>query len=788
MLMLVQSVVNFSCYFEKLSNILMTIGRSAPRYQMMALLYPRSKSLQSHLCEYFTVVVRLNHYILKFTQKSAFMQFTSTMSDSDIKAYQSDLDLWANTIKEEVNLLLATTIEQEAKESSGFRSLFSKHSNSLSHRQRLERSLRILNMCSTYDYQTTWKQTRKIGNAASFRQNADYQGWKIRKYSCTLMYIGKLGAGKSVLLANLVDDVNSHAKNKNTPVAYFFCRHDVPESLKARTIIGSLAQQLLRRIPDLTIIEESVDETSAHLDHESIIDLLCCALPLNQRVYVILDGLDECDDTERKMVVEQLRRAQKAFTLLLCVSLRQELSNALMFDSKEYVSTEMTFMPDDNPDIKAFVGKELENCIESRRLKLGDPALVLEIHDALLAGSHGMFLWVALQIESLCGMETDDDIRQALADLPKDLSETFSRILRKCDRLGKNYQREILELITVARRPLTTEELREALSVVPGDAVWNPTRLLNDVFSALLCCGSLLVVDEEELTVRFVHHSVKQFLLDDFKSASDTTVITDSANRRMANLIVTYLSYGVFETQLSTTVFPKVMAGEAPSNIINSTLDFSANARSLALMLLKYKNRPGIDISKALAEASSISHQHSADRFHFLSYAKLYWLQHLLCTPEELPIVYQNMLVRLVRGNVVDTSTEDEHGKTALGLAASHGHQAIVKLLLKSGTVDSNSKDRDGRTPLWLASRNGHTAVVELLLTSSKVDIDARSGPGEIPLSHNLVQELMERIEDLESSQIESFGELLLHGTYSISFEESSAKRGEQKVNNTVNP
>lgn len=136
----------------------------------------------------------------------------------------------------------------------------------------------------------------------------------------------------------------------------------------------------------------------------------------------------------------------------------------------------------------------------------------------------------------------------------------------------------------------------------------------------------------------------------------------------------------------------------------------------------------------------------------------------------------------------MDTSTEDEHGKTALGLAASHGHQAIVKLLLKSGTVDSNSKDRDGRTPLWLASRNGHTAVVELLLTSSKVDIDARSGPGEIPLSHNLVQELMERIEDLESSQIESFGELLLHGTYSISFEESSAKRGEQKVNNTVNP
>ena len=60
---------------------------------------------------------------------------------------------------------------------------------------------------------------------------------------------------------------------------------------------------------------------------------------------------------------------------------------------------------------------------------------------------------------------------------------------------------------------MVTEELREALSVIPGDVDWNPAKLLNDVHSTLGSCGSLIFIDEEELTVRLVHPSVKLFLL-----------------------------------------------------------------------------------------------------------------------------------------------------------------------------------------------------------------------------------------------------------------------------------
>src|SRR2546421_873745 len=146
------------------------------------------------------------------------------------------------------------------------------------------------------------------------------------------------------------------------------------------------------------------------------------------------------------------------------------------------------------------------------------------------------------------------------------------------------------------------EELREALSVIPGDTVWNPAKLLNDVYSTLACCGSLVTIDEDELTIRLIHHSVKQFLLSGFNDSTNILSIED-ANRRMADIIVTYLSYGVFETRLSTMVVPQIAAKSVTSQVIRSTLD-SSSVRNLALKLLEPGKRLDYDIGKVLAETS----------------------------------------------------------------------------------------------------------------------------------------------------------------------------------------
>lgn len=117
--------------------------------------------------EYFIVVVNLCHHLLNFTQKSGFQKFTSTLSDLDLKTFQADLDRWASSIKEEADLI-------ETQENSRFRALSSKHSKYMSYQQKLAMNLQVLDFCSKYDHQTTWKQTRKIGNAALFVRLAEY--------------------------------------------------------------------------------------------------------------------------------------------------------------------------------------------------------------------------------------------------------------------------------------------------------------------------------------------------------------------------------------------------------------------------------------------------------------------------------------------------------------------------------------------------------------------------------------------------------------------------------------
>ena len=76
------------------------------------------------------------------------------------------------------------------------------------------------------------------------------------------------------MLANIVDDINIYKGIKKTTVAYFFCRHDIPESLKARTVLGSFARQLLRTILDIAMVTEVYDETSLIEDTEKLIRVL----------------------------------------------------------------------------------------------------------------------------------------------------------------------------------------------------------------------------------------------------------------------------------------------------------------------------------------------------------------------------------------------------------------------------------------------------------------------------------------------------------------------------------
>lgn len=53
-----QIASNFTSYFDKLSALLMTIGKRCPKFQEYQNLYGSSTDLQKALCDFYSVIVR----------------------------------------------------------------------------------------------------------------------------------------------------------------------------------------------------------------------------------------------------------------------------------------------------------------------------------------------------------------------------------------------------------------------------------------------------------------------------------------------------------------------------------------------------------------------------------------------------------------------------------------------------------------------------------------------------------------------------------------------------------
>ncbi|KAL4239280.1 Ankyrin repeat domain-containing protein 54 [Mactra antiquata] len=88
-------------------------------------------------------------------------------------------------------------------------------------------------------------------------------------------------------------------------------------------------------------------------------------------------------------------------------------------------------------------------------------------------------------------------------------------------------------------------------------------------------------------------------------------------------------------------------------------------------------------------------------------------------------------VIELLDGGA-DASCEDLKGRTPLHIAASQGHEQIVKVLLDHG-ANPNKKDFIGNTPLHLAASTCQIAVVTLLLVAG-TDLKLVDNYGRTPI------------------------------------------------------
>ena len=125
------------------------------------------------------------------------------------------------------------------------------------------------------------------------------------------------------------------------------------------------------------------------------------------------------------------------------------------------------------------------------------------------------FHWVRCQLDTISECTTEKAIELALTALPKDINETYERILLRIIGRGEeiaNTAEKILTWLVGAMRPLTLSELEEAIIIEPGMVELNTSSRLIDPSDILTICGSLVeeFLDENGLSiVRLSHYTVR---------------------------------------------------------------------------------------------------------------------------------------------------------------------------------------------------------------------------------------------------------------------------------------
>jgi hypothetical protein len=175
---------------------------------------------------------------------------------------------------------------------------------------------------------------------------------------------GILGAGKTVLISGVIDDCQ---QDNSVSTAFFYCHHDDPQRTSFMSILRAIIAQLLT-IDHVLLpwcYEQYANNNQLSLiDEKTCTDMLTSILLSNNKTFVVLDGLDECERKDRSRLLNFFSRA-----VSVCES-HDPGKLRVMFASRDehdirralHASSEITITSSDNEgDMKRFIKRWCKN-------------------------------------------------------------------------------------------------------------------------------------------------------------------------------------------------------------------------------------------------------------------------------------------------------------------------------------------------------------------------------------------------------------------------------------------
>ncbi|TVY67342.1 Vegetative incompatibility protein HET-E-1 [Fusarium oxysporum f. sp. cubense] len=362
------------------------------------------------------------------------------------------------------------------------------------------------------------RKRRHPGTGTWLLNSPVFQEWKLGSRQHLWLY-GLAGCGKTILSTTILDHLLQ--TDTYTTLAFFFDFSD-PRKQKVEDLLRSLAVQLYhtgneaaRRLDSLFA---SHDDGRRQPDTTALSACVNAMIRITGKVFVIIDALDEC--TKREELLHWIRGLASSNAQLLVTGrpeaeFQREIPRLL--DERNCVLLDKQAV---NADIRSYVDATLKQRSDFVEKKLC-PSLLGDMRDKIGNGADGMFRWAACQLDSLARCLSPRDIKIALKSLPRDLSETYCRMLKN---IPPEYRRgaiRLLQFLVHTKRPL---KVLEAIEVIATQVDQEPRGFdvdgrLCQKRDVLRYCPSLVIIAEvtnyagivEEL--HLAHFSVKEYLL-----------------------------------------------------------------------------------------------------------------------------------------------------------------------------------------------------------------------------------------------------------------------------------
>ncbi|KAK4217524.1 hypothetical protein QBC37DRAFT_479716 [Rhypophila decipiens] len=348
----------------------------------------------------------------------------------------------------------------------------------------------------------------------------DFQQWLAVPHS-KLWLTGIPGAGKTVLAGAMIAEVLKLSSD-STGIAFFFCEYKDQRSQDPLSILQTMASQLaLQNQAAYSLLEEyhkalqPLQGLGSSMSLWRMKEILGQMVSCFEKVYMIIDGLDECGDNAAEVadtLTSLMDDEDSAISLSILSRDEYQIREILQ---KTFLRVEIAAQKD---DVRFYVATEITSRIERGKLRLRNMALKDEILHALVDENGGMFRWVTCQLDYLCELPRDRDRRQALKSLPPTLNETYERILERVEKRDHRVQslvQRCLEFITAADPPLSISELCEAVSMEADTKALEEEDIVDETTILEHCSSFVRVRDARSKKfeiVEFSHFSVAEYL------------------------------------------------------------------------------------------------------------------------------------------------------------------------------------------------------------------------------------------------------------------------------------